>query len=343
MNMRKLKKQAYAVSPVIATLMLVLVSVGSAGAFYVWQNGWQKDVGDKAGSAELQSAITIGGSSTVYEFLVVAKEIFEASHPNYKIDIQKGGSGAGIAGAGMGLVDIGTASKDASGSFDTYPDLNRDGTKDLGIEMQQTLIGYDGVVVIVSASSSLALDNISEATMEGIYGKTITDWADVESGIGNATNATSTATPIKFVDRSDESGTEECFTAKLLSITGESYVNDKQIDLGWCTESFGSNQDLLNYIAANDDAIGFTAFGIANSRSDVKVIPFSKDGNDLSTGDGLPSASEIKSGAWPGSRPLNFLTVGDPTGDAKVFIDFCLATQANQEICQLSDYVSIYA
>ena len=284
------------------------------------------------------------------EIVLAAKEIFESSNPNYKIDLQKGGSGAGIAAAGMGLVDIGAASKDASGSFTQYPDLNRDGKRDLGIEMVQTTVGYDGVVIIVSKNFVGNLDNITKATMQGIYAKTTTDWNVVPCGIGSLTNVTgATSTPIKIADRSDESGTEECFVEKLIDIaTGYStFVSEKQIISGHCHISKGSNQELVEAIYADTAAIGFTAKGIADGNTDkVKVIPFSDDGSTLATGDGLPSASEIKAGpdeGWPGSRPLNFLTVGKPTGAAKVFIDFCLTPEANLDICELSDYVSLYA
>jgi phosphate transport system substrate-binding protein len=342
---RKLVKNAQAVSPIIATLMLVLVAVGSAGAFYMWQTGWQSDVEGKAGSADVKASLSIGGSSTVYEFTAIAKEIFEASNPNYKIDLQKGGSGAGIAAAGMGLVDIGAASKDASSSFVDYPDLNRDNKKDLGVEMIQTTVGYDGVVVVVDADQP-DLTEISRATLETIYesvynGVPVT-WDTIDTNLTGTTQCAST-NAVNTYDRSDESGTEECFCAKLMD--KDLLDASKQMPSGYCTFSFGSNQELVAALADDTDGIGFTAWGISENTPGIRVIPFSEDGANLcgDDADGLPSATEIKSNEWPGSRPLNFLTVGKPTGAAKVFIDFCLTPKANLDMCELSDYVSLYA
>jgi len=355
MNMRKLKKDVMAVSPVIATLMLVLVSVGSAGAFYVWQSGWQSDVNDKAGTAELQSQLSIGGSSTVYEFLLVAKEIFEAQNPNFKVDIQKGGSGAGLMGAGLGLVDIGSASSDKSGSFYKYPDFDRDGKKDLGVEMVNTKIGYDGVVVVVSDQRT-DLISIGRETLAQIYEGTITSWTqvplnatDVGTGLP-ADNCTDYGgeDKIETYGRSVHSGTEECFFDKLMAGTVDDA--EDQMEEGE-THTFASNQEIVSDLAGNKDGIGFMALGLVKEGSGLRAVPFSVDGTPTADGnlsdydgdeDGLPSEDSIKEGTWPGSRALWFITAGEPSGSAKVFIDFCLRTEANQNICELSDYISIY-
>ena len=354
--MRKIMKNVKAVSPVIATLMLVLVSVGAAGAFYMWQTGWQGDVEDKAGGADLQSSLSIGGSSTVYEFLVVAKEIFEAQNPNYKVDIQKGGSGAGLMGAGLGLVDIGSASSDKSGSFYKYPDFDRDGKKDLGVEMVNTKIGYDGVVVVVSDQRTDLL-SIGRETLAQIYEGKITSWTqvplnatDVGTGVpaDNCTDLDPEQDKIETYGRSVHSGTEECFFKKLMN--KEVDGAEEQMD-GGETHAVASNQEIVSNLAGNPDGIGFMALGLVKEGSGLRAVPFSVDGTPTADGNlsdydaddlGLPSEDSIKDGSWPGSRALWFITAGEPTGSAKVFIDFCLRTEANQNICELSDYVSIY-
>jgi phosphate transport system substrate-binding protein len=331
--------------------MLVLVSVGSAGAFYMWQSGWQGDVEDKAGGADLQTSLSIGGSSTVYEFLVVAKEIFEAQNPNYKVDIQKGGSGAGLMGAGLGLVDIGSASSDKSGEFSKYPDFNRDGKKDLGIEMVNTKIGYDGVVVVVSEDRT-DLISIGRDTLAQIYQKDITSWTEVpkdatDVGAGNC-NDTAGEDKIETYGRSVHSGTEECFFDKLMA--GEVDGASDQMD-GGETHPLPSNQDIVSSLADNPDGIGFMATGLVKDDSGLRAIPFSTDGTPTANGnltdyggdeDGLPSTASIMDETWPGSRALWFITAGEPTGSAKMFIDFCLRTEANLDICHLSDYISLY-
>ncbi len=40
-SIRKIKRDVEAISPVVATLMLVLIAVAACTAFYLWESGWQ--------------------------------------------------------------------------------------------------------------------------------------------------------------------------------------------------------------------------------------------------------------------------------------------------------------
>ncbi len=353
MNAKKLIKNVQAVSPIIATLMLVLVAVGASGSFYLWQTGWQEDVEGKAGGVGLTSALSVGGSSTVYEFTVLAKEIFENQHPNYRIDLQKGGSGSGITGVGMGLIDIGAASKPIDSYMDEYPDLNRDGIKDLGIDLVTYKIADDGVAIVVSPNNPFIgtgyITSMNQTTLVKIYNKdpAYDTWGEIpiawnvttnlsSSGATLPTGYTSWDVQIATYDRADESGTEECFCDKICSklITGSA----KQMAAGVADHSIASNQLLYDGIYNDNEGIGFIPYGMLG---DLEMIEFHHP--DTNKPDLFPSTAGIKSYTWCGSRPLNLITIGEATGDAKVFVDFCLRTEMNQQLAEMSGYVSIFA
>lgn len=345
MNAKKLIKNVQAVSPIIATLMLVLVAVGASGSFYLWQTGWQEDVEGKAGGVGLTNALSVGGSSTVYEFTVLAKEIFENAYPNYRIDLQKGGSGSGISGVGMGLIDIGAASKSIDSYMNQYPDINRDGVKDLGIDLVAYKIADDGVAVVVSPNhnwidpddlTGTKIVSMSQDTLVRIFNGSYVNWSDVPideaitDTLGNRDN-TSIGVAIETYDRADESGTEECFCEKIMGEGKQMPANGMTAD-----HSIASNQLMYDGIYAAPNGIGFMPYGMVG---DLVMIPFY---HPTKTTVHLPTKATIKDYSWCGSRPLNLITVGEATGDAKIFIDFCLRTEMNQQLAEMAGYVSIY-
>ena len=374
---KKLVKNAMAVSPIIATLMLVLVAVGSAGAFYVWQSGWQSGIEDKvSGSGELQASLSIGGSSTVYEFTAVAGEYYMVANPNYKISYQSGGSGAGIAAVGTGAIDIGSASKPlTTEDKNKYPDLNKDGVKDYGRELVEHTVAWDAVAVVVSDDNFAAhgLISIDELDLAAVYyansGAVPADIpGDVQAGI----TALDIVTPdgiiqwdelfetpthtiscvgagdVTIYDRDDKSGTEEVFSKKIID-TDEKELETAGIDTTNGAGNSGhykGNQNLLTAIAKDPDALSFMSYGMAKAGdSGLKMIPFQ---GDHDTDPVTPSEDSImmgaeEDGAYDGARPINYITVGEATGDVKVYIDFCLQTEINQDICEVAGYISIYA
>ena len=366
--MKSLKKQVDAVSPVIATLMLVLVSVGSAGVFYVWQADWQEGTTGSIDTEEIKSTLQIGGSSTVYPVTVDAAEAFMDEFPQYKVEVKKGGSDSGIIGAGEGILDIGAASKNpGSDDFEKYTD------------MVVTTIGYDGVVLITTNTD---LETMNATVLKTIYSynggqtkdSTATDyveyggkfyydplgldttgtadgvitWNEVPVAHGSSDLCSGTD-PVDVYDRSEKSGTEECFCKKLMDKEFGSQITMS----GSNAYSVMSNQELIDAIAADPNALGFMAYGIAADNDDVEMIPYApytKGDTSLVTSDdyvelnntGIPNFGDIGSGVYKGSRPLNYITDGEPTGLVAKFIQYVLWTENNYAFLNDNAYVSIF-
>ncbi len=336
--MRKIMKKVQAVSPVIATLMLVLVAVGAAGAFYLWQTGWQSGVENKAGTAEITETLDVGGSTTVYELTQYAKEMFEAKYPNFRINLQGGGSDSGIMGAGLGLCDIGCSSSSVDMEyFNLYPDLNDDGIKDLGIDLEIRKLCYDAVVPVVPKANTHHLIAVDDAWVKRVYTEGNTEtWDAMPEAPGSLDNCIG-SDAVNSYGRADGSGTEKTFAKYFLgdetnlpaTIGGTNYEADFDAT---------GNPALIAAIANDPNSFGFTSWGMYESNKDKLLEINAVEGSF----NGTASIANIADGSYPQSRTLYLITAGEPKGSAAVFIDFLLDTQMNQELCELAAYVSLY-
>jgi phosphate transport system substrate-binding protein len=327
-SLRKLKKDVEAISPVVATLMLVVIAVAAASALYLFMNGWQQDVTDDIGNGSgVQTSMTIAGSSTVYEFMVPAVEAFESANPNYKIDVQNVGSGAGISAISQQKVDIGMASRAlTSAEVTANPNL------------QQTTIAYDGIVLIISDATATkygitgaALNAFTPTIVKGVYANDAAydTWGELATALGVTS---SDSTPINTVDRADESGTEDGFAEMMMS--DKSFFKTHTAD-----HSVTGNQGMIDYVKNNVDSIGFASFGMASADSSLTVFGF----NGVTA-----SATSIKAevtgatGGYDASRPLVVITYGEPVGDVSMFIKYITTPENNQKFCADAGYVSLF-
>jgi phosphate transport system substrate-binding protein len=342
---KKLVRDAHAVSPIIATLMLVLVAVGSAGAFYAWQTGWQKDNTESMSDFNTKSNLLIGGSSTVYEFTAVAGPMFEQARPDIKVSFQSGGSGSGVIGVGEGVVDIGSASRYVkSTEYEDYPDL-----------IEHT-VAYDAIVMIVS-DDNVHANNTQLTTTEirAVYyinGRAaswntgpndVQTWAKTfnVSGVGvfyydNATDLVKWSddnTQVNIYERADHSGTEDVFCDKLLD------EDEKQLDeFDITATTVTGNAALLSTLADDPHGLSFMSFGAAKESNDVEMLNI-----DFGTGTPIePTETNIKAGDYKSYRPINYITLGEPTGYAKMYLEFVRGTMMNQDIADECGYMSIY-
>jgi phosphate transport system substrate-binding protein len=338
---KRLVKNSQAVSPVIATLMLVLVSVGAAGAFYAWQTNWQTDSTENVGDMDGKTNIVIGGSSTVYPFTGEASAMFEKEFPYAKLSYTTGGSGSGIKAAGEGIIDIGSASKWLPAADAVkYPDL-----------VEHT-VAYDMIAMIVPTTNTITGINVTE--IQAIYyingGATVipddvTKWmADyVAFDDGSIVYYDSTADPgeqivwshnnesVVAYERADDSGTEAAFCENLLG-PGDGQLSEYGISVN----KIDSNQNLLTALAAEPNGISFMSFGMAEGVN-ILNVDFELEGNYVE-----PSVDTIKDETYDAGRPINYLTLGEPTGLVKEYLDFVLIPRNNLDIAHAVGYISLY-
>lgn len=178
-------------------------------------------------------SLTIAGSTSVQPFAEKLAEIFMEVHPDIIINVQGGGSTAGIKACVQGAAEIGTCSRELK------PDEKN---------LERIVIAHDGIAVIVHPKNPV--NNMTIEQLQGIFSGRIRSW----SHFGWLQK------PIFFVTREEGSGTRDAFEHLVmgrLDISDEALVQD-------------SNGSVREIIATNPWAIGYISFGVVNEQ--VKAL-----------------------------------------------------------------------
>lgn len=179
------------------------------------------------------SAMIVAGSTSVQPYAEVLAEEFMVLNPDTEIDIQGGGSSAGITAAQTHSADIGMSSR-----------AMKEEEKDLwSIE-----IARDGLVLIVNPENPI--QNLTLEQIRDIYAATVTDWSQL-GGVESKIN---------IIAREEGSGTRSAFTELLM---GEAEITPKAI----VQDSNGAVRQL---VADDPNAIGFISLGLVNDK--VKAL-----------------------------------------------------------------------
>jgi phosphate transport system substrate-binding protein len=190
------------------------------------------------GSKGAHQAICVAGSTSVQPFAEKLAEDFMRQHPQIRIDVQGGGSSAGIFAAQQGAADLGASSRELTAQ-----------EKDL----TEIPIAYDGIAIIVNKQNSL--DNLTLNQIRQIFQGEITDWSQFNLK----------PHPIDIITREEGSGTrnafEELVMGKHAEITPIALVQD-------------SNGSVREIVADDPYAIGYISMGLVDQR----VKPVSVDG-----------------------------------------------------------------
>jgi phosphate transport system substrate-binding protein len=178
-------------------------------------------------------SLTIAGSTSVQPFAEKIAEIYMDINPKIVINVQGGGSSAGIKACREKAAQIGTSSRELRPE---ECDLNK------------LIIAKDGIAVIVHPQNPL--NNLTVEQLRGIFSGEIRSWSEV--GWINK--------PIFFVNREEGSGTREAFEHLVMKkgeVSDEALVQD-------------SNGSVREIIANNPQSIGYISFGIVNDQ--VKAL-----------------------------------------------------------------------
>ncbi|MEW6185836.1 MAG: phosphate ABC transporter substrate-binding protein [Thermodesulfobacteriota bacterium] len=188
--------------------------------------------------------LTIAGSTSVQPFAEKLAEIYMDIDPKFIINVQGGGSTAGIKACREKAAQIGTSSRA----------LHKDEE-----DLSKIIIAKDGIAVIVHPTNPVK--DISLEQLQGIFSGKIRSWARL--GWDDK--------PIYFVNREEGSGTRDAFESLVMNkmeISDEALVQD-------------SNGSVREIIANNPQSIGYISFGIINHQ--VKPLAVNSIIPDLQT------------------------------------------------------------
>lgn len=207
--------------PVAASLLVLAVAIllpgGLGGA----------PVG-RAQADSLSGTLVIAGSTSVQPLAEELAEEFMAKYPRLRIQVQGGGSSAGIAAARSGAADIGTSSRELR-------------PEERGLH--EVTIALDGIAVVVHPANPVR--NLTTDQVRRIFAGKITDWKQVGGKAG----------PIMAVTREAGSGTRGAFEELIMNrtaISGKAIVQ-------------GSTGAVRATVAQAREAIGYVSIGSLDS------------------------------------------------------------------------------
>lgn len=179
------------------------------------------------------SGMIIAGSTSVQPYAEVLAEEYMIMNPESPIDIQGGGSSAGITAAQSQSAAIGMSSRS----------LQVD-----ELDLWQTEIAIDGLVLIVNPKNPI--EDLSLDQIRDIYAGKITHWSQLSGG----------GSKINLIAREEGSGTRSAFTELAM---GEEEITPKAIVQD-------SNGSVMQLVAGDPNAIGFISLGLVNDQ--VKAL-----------------------------------------------------------------------
>ncbi len=185
--------------------------------------------GCNSASEPVSRPLCLAGSTSVQPFAEKLAEIYMHRHPGARVDVQGGGSSAGIYAATNGAADLGASSRELIGEEK---------------QLVEIPIAFDGIAIIVHPSNPLT--NISLADIRKIFSGQETNW----QVLGLPPH------PIDLITREEGSGTREAFEHLVMGkgeITPAALVQD-------------SNGSVREIVAGDPYSIGYISAGLVDHR-----------------------------------------------------------------------------
>ena len=268
--------------------------------------------GGKTAGPGGSTALQIKGSDTMVNLGQAWAEAFNKIHPEINVAVTGGGSGTGIAAILAGTCDVAESSR-------ALEEKEIHQAEAAGIVLHETIVGLDGIVVVVHPSnpvSSLTMDELRE-----IFLGNVKRW-NVFGGEDR---------PIVLLSREVNSGTHIFFKDHVLR-RGKS-KGPEEFAPG--ALMMPSSYAIAEETALNENAVGYYGLGYISPRQ--KVLAVARDDGSPAV---VPTIDSVRANAYPISRPLYFFTRGEPAGAVKQLLDFALSPEG-QAIVRATDFVPV--
>jgi len=174
-----------------------------------------------------ESALEVIGSTSIEPFAEMLAQEYEKACPGRYVNVQGGGSTAGIQAAINGIADIGMCSRSLKAEETGFKDF---------------VIARDGLAVVIHPSNPVS--NLTRTQIQKIFAGDILNWKQ----LGGEDR------PIRVITREEGSGTREAF---MKLVMGKARVSRKALT----QESNGAVKELVR----NDPGgIGYMSLGLAH-------------------------------------------------------------------------------
>lgn len=293
----KSKKLKFAVATMAITMMV--------GVFAGCGNSTASTNNSSAANTEtkISGTIAASGSTALQPIAEQAAANFKEKNPDATINVQGGGSGAGLTQVSQGQVQIGDSDI-----------LAEDKSADLAKGLVDHKVCAVGFAVIVNNDANVK--DLSKEQIEKIFSGAVTNWKDV----GGADKT------IALIHRPKGSGTKVVFAKTVLGTTAE------KDDLGTTEDSSGA---VLTKVAQNSGSVSYVALPYLITNADA-----AKKVTSVKIGAVDPTNKNIIAGKYIFWSYEHMYTKGTPTGLTKAFIDYVSGPENNDLIVQ-QGYIKI--
>ena len=243
-------------------------------------------------AATAQSKLVIKGSDTLGAKMV--PQLSEA----YKAEGNNVNFEIAAEGSSTCFTSLLAGTADFGMSSRSIKSAEKDEFASKGQEAVAHVAGVDMIAVILNEANGVK--SLTKDQVAGIFTGKITDWSQVGGKAGT----------IKAYTRNTSSGTYKTFQKLAMN----------KVDYGKNTQKMAGNEQIAEAVAGDVNGIGY-----------VGLAYVGRDGISAAKVDGVLPAPENQS-TYALSRNLYYYTVGQPTGEAKKFIEWSLTSPKAAEV-----------
>jgi phosphate transport system substrate-binding protein len=232
--------------------------------------------------------LTIAGSSALLPLIQAAAQQFQQQHPNARITVTAGGSGAGRTQVCQGKVDIGNS--DVPLSADEQQKLNC-------ASAIQVPVAIQAFAPVANRQGPGSATSLTKQQLQDIFSGKVTNWKDVGGDDQQ----------IVLINRAKGSGTRANMAKFLFG------GDDTKFATGDSEED--NSETVKQTVAQTPGAISYLGFAYLQ---DPGIASLAIDGI-------TPTKENIQSGKWPIGGPGYAIITGDPTGVKAAFLNYVIS------------------
>lgn len=249
--------------------------------------------------------IQLKGSDTILNLSQALTEQYMKQN-KVRISVVGGGSGIGIAALLNKTTDIALASR-------SIKDKEIKIAKENGIDVQETILGFDGITIIVNKNNKIK--NLDSITLGKIFRGEIKNWKELG---GNDS-------PIIVLSRDSSSGTHEFFKEHIVRENNSKGTQE----YGEKTLYMPSNEAIKKEVAKNGIAIGYIGMGYMDDS--VKAISI----DNISA-----SSKNVLDKTYPIARAVYWYSDKNSSPEVQKLISFALSSEG-QKIVNTEGFVPL--
>jgi phosphate transport system substrate-binding protein len=200
-----------------------------------------------------EHVVNVLGSTSIQPFAEFLAEQYNKKNAGRQVEVQGGGSTAGLQAVTNGLADIGTCSRALKA--------------DEAEQFTPTLIARDGVAIVVNPANPL--NGLTTEQLRGLFSGRIRNWREVGGKDG----------PVRPITREEGSGTRESFVNLVMG--------KERISPGALTQE--SNGAVKELVRGDPAAVGYMSLGLVGK--ELKAV--SVDGAEPTAGNVLAGTYKV--------------------------------------------------